>query len=102
MENVLPSNQRIYLDNSASTRVAPEVLAAMLPYFGDQFGNASSIHSFGQQAKAAMDKARREVGALITADFNEIVFVSGGTEADNLAIRGIAAAYQGKGNHIIT
>ncbi|KAF0247351.1 MAG: cysteine desulfurase [bacterium] len=100
IETHLPS--RVYLDNSASTKLAPEVLAAMLPYFTEQFGNASSIHSFGQQAKGAMDEARRQVATLIGADFNEIVFVSGGTEADNLAIRGIAENYRSKGNHIIT
>jgi cysteine desulfurase len=94
--------KRIYLDNSATTQTAAEVMAAMLPYFGEQFGNASSIHSFGQQAKAAIDRARRQVATLLNAEINEIVFVSGGTEADNLAIRGIAAGYRDKGNHIIT
>jgi cysteine desulfurase len=93
---------RVYLDNSASTKMAPEVLEAMLPYFSEQFGNSSSIHSFGQEAKGAMDDARRQVASLIGADFNEIVFVSGGTEADNLAIRGVAESYRSKGNHIIT
>ena len=99
-ENTLTS--RIYLDNSASTKLVTEVLEAMLPYFSEQFGNASSIHSFGQQAKAAMDDARQQVADLIDAQANEIVFLSGGTEADNLAIRGITSNYQGKGNHIIT
>lgn len=93
---------RVYLDNSASTKIAPEVLEAMLPYFTENFGNASSIHSFGQTAKSAMDEARRQVASLIGADFNEIIFVSGGTESDNLAIRGITESYRGKGNHIIT
>lgn len=101
MENS-PLSTRIYLDNSATTRVAPEVIAAMLPYFEQDFGNASSIHSFGQSAKAAMDKARRQVASLIKAEANEIVFVSGGTEADNLAIRGIAETQRDKGRHIIT
>ncbi|MBK7996576.1 MAG: cysteine desulfurase NifS [Blastocatellia bacterium] len=99
-ENTLTS--RVYLDNSASTKLAAEVLEAMLPYFSEQFGNASSIHRFGQQAKAAMDNARQQVADLIGAQANEIIFLSGGTEADNLAIRGITSNYQGKGNHIIT
>lgn len=99
-ENTLTS--RVYLDNSASTKLATEVLEAILPYFSEQFGNASSIHSFGQQAKAAMDNARQQVADLIGAQANEIIFLSGGTEADNLAIRGITSNYQGKGNHIIT
>lgn len=86
-ENTLTS--RVYLDNSASTKLAAEVLEAMLPYFSEQFGNASSIHRFGQQAKAAMDNARQQVADLIGAQANEIIFLSGGTEADNLAIRGI-------------
>jgi cysteine desulfurase len=95
-------NARIYLDNSATTKIAPEVLEAMLPFLTEEFGNASSLHSFGQQAKAAVDSARRQVAALLTAEPNEIIFVSGGTEANNLAIRGIMQAYAGKGNHIIT
>jgi cysteine desulfurase len=84
--------RRIYLDHSATTPVDPQVVAAMLPYLTEQFGNASSVHSFGQQARAAVDRARREVAALIGARANEIVFVSGGTEANNLAIRGITDA----------
>ncbi|MBL8150618.1 MAG: cysteine desulfurase NifS [Blastocatellia bacterium] len=99
---LLNNKKRIYFDNSATTAVASEVVEAMGPYFTDFFGNASSVHSFGQQAKAAMDKARRQVAALIGAEFNEIVFLSGGTEANNLAIRGITQAYQDKGRHIIT
>jgi cysteine desulfurase len=92
----------VYLDNSATTSTAPDVVAAMLPYFSEQMGNAQSVHSFGQRAKAALEQARRQVAALIGAAPTEIVFVSGGTEADNLAIRGIAEA-SGQGNgHIIT
>jgi len=94
--------RRIYLDNSATTPVAPEVLDAMLPYLTEKFGNASSIHHFGQEAKAAVDKARHQVAGLINARPNEIVFTSGGTEANNLAIRGLAQANSGGGRHIIT
>jgi cysteine desulfurase len=93
---------RVYLDNSATTAVTPEVIDAMLPYFGSEMGNAQSVHSFGQRAKAAIEKARRQVAALIAAEPSEIVFVSGGTEADNLAIRGIAEVHKESGRHIIT
>src|SRR6185503_9158415 len=93
---------KVYLDNSATTRMAPEAIEAMLPYFAEEMGNAQSTHSFGQRAKAAVERARREVAALINAAPSEIVFVAGGTEADNFAIRGIAEAHHERGNHIIT
>ncbi len=93
---------RVYLDNSATTAVAPEVISAMLPYFSEEMGNAQSVHSFGQRAKSSLERARRQVAALINAAPAEIVFVSGGTEADNFAIRGIASAHEQKGRHIIT
>ena len=80
----------------------PEVVAAMLPVFTEHFGNASSIHWFGQNAKVLIDDARQQVAKLINAETSEIVFVSGGTEADNFAIRGIAESQKGKGRHIIT
>ncbi len=80
----------------------PEVLAAMMPVFTEHFGNASSIHWFGQQAKALMDQARQRVARLVNAEASEIVLLSGGTEADNLAIRGIAESQKAKGRHIIT
>jgi cysteine desulfurase len=93
---------KVYLDNSATTAMAPEVIEAMLPYFSDEMGNAQSVHSFGQRAKAAVETARREVASLINAAASEIVFVSGGTEADNLALHGIAEAHREHGQHIIT
>lgn len=92
---------RVYLDNSSTTPVAPEVVEAMLPYLTEKHGNASSIHFFGQEARAAVDKARHQVAALINARPNEIVFTSGGTEADNFALLGLAEARSGSG-HIIT
>jgi cysteine desulfurase len=94
--------KRIYLDYAATTPAHPEVLKAMLPYFTDAFGNPSSIHSLGQEAKDAIEKARHQVAALIGAKSEEIVFTGSGTEADNLALKGVALANQGKGNHIIT
>ncbi len=94
--------KRIYLDNSASTRVDDEVVQAMLPYFTEIFGNASSTHQSGQRAKQAVEEARQQVALLLNADKTEITFLSGGTEADNLAIKGIAEAHQEKGRHLIT
>ncbi|MDY6907987.1 MAG: cysteine desulfurase NifS [Chloroflexota bacterium] len=94
--------KRIYLDYAATTPVHPEVLAAMTPYFSDAFGNPSSIHSLGQEAREAVAQAREGVAALIGAREEEIVFTSGGTEADNLALLGVARASEGKGNHIVT
>jgi cysteine desulfurase len=94
--------RRVYLDNSATTPVDGEVLAAMLPYFGEKFGNASSIHFYGQEARSAVDKARHEAAKLINARANEIVFLSGGTEANNLAVRGLCEANEAHGKHIIT
>ena len=94
--------RRIYLDNNATTRVDPQVLEVMLPYYGEVFGNPSSVHGFGQEAKAALDLARQQVAALLNAEPNEIVFTSGGTESDNLAIRGIIEATPGTSKHVIT
>lgn len=94
--------KQIYLDNSATTRVDNEVVQAMLPYFTEAFGNASSTHRWGQQAKQAIETARQQVAQLINAQPSEITFLSGGTEADNLAIKGIAAAHANAGKHIIT
>ena len=90
------------MDNHATTRIAPEVLEAMMPYLTTHFGNASSTHLFGTTAKDAVEKARHQVAELLGCSTEEIIFTSGATESDNLAIRGIAYACQEKGNHIIT
>ncbi len=90
--------RRIYLDNNATTPVLPEVLEAMRPYFGEHFGNASSIHHHGQETRAAVEQARDSVALLLGCRSTEIVFTSGGTESDNLAIAGLVSA----GDHIIT
>ncbi len=93
--------ERVYLDNSATTPVAPEVLEAMLPYFGDEYGNPSSLHTPGQTARRAIDRAREEIAATLGAAPREIVFTAGATEADNLAIKGLAFA-RPKKRHLIT
>lgn len=92
----------IYLDHNATTPLAPEVLEAMLPVLREHFGNPSSIHSHGRFARVRMDEAREQVADLIHAHPGEIVFTSGGTESDNLAVQGAAFALQDKGRHIIT
>jgi cysteine desulfurase len=90
--------RRVYLDNNATTPVLPEVLEAMRPYFGERFGNASSIHHHGQDTRAAVEHARQSVAALLGCRASEIVFTSGGTEADNLAIFGVVRS----GDHVVT
>jgi len=94
--------RRVYLDNSATTPIDPDVLEAMMPYLTDKFGNASSIHFFGQETRGAVDKARHQAAELLNARQNEIVFTSGGTESNNLAIRGLIEANEKHGRHIIT
>ena len=94
--------RRVYLDNSATTPVDKEIFDAMIPFLTDKFGNASSIHFFGQEARAAVDRARHQVAELINSRPNEIVFTSGGTEANNLAVRGLMEASDKYGKHIIT
>jgi cysteine desulfurase len=94
--------RRVYLDNSATTPIDREVVEAMLPFLTEKFGNASSIHFFGQEARAAVDKARHQVAEIINSRPNEIVFTSGGTEANNLAIRGLLEANEKYGKHIVT
>ncbi|HYE13899.1 MAG TPA: cysteine desulfurase family protein [Pyrinomonadaceae bacterium] len=94
--------RRVYLDHSATTPVDRRVVEAMLPYLTERFGNPSSVHFYGQEARSAVDRARREVAALVNARPNEIVFLSGGTEANNLALRGVAEMAAEHGRHIIT
>jgi cysteine desulfurase len=97
-----PYMKRIYLDHNATTPITPEVLAAMLPYLTGEFGNASSIHAFGQNAREAVEQARSSVAALIGARAADIMFTSGGTESNNHAILGAVAAAPGKKKHVIT
>jgi cysteine desulfurase len=94
--------RKVYLDHNATTPVHPEVLEAMLPYYKEKFGNASSIHVFGREAKVALEESREKVAELIHASSQEIYFTSGGTESDNLAVKGTAFANRKKGSHIIT
>ena len=94
-------NQRIYLDNAATTQVDERVVLSMLPYHSIEFGNASSLHSYGTHAKEVLDRSRRKLAAFIGAEPEEIIFTSGGTESNNLAVKGIAFANRSKGNHII-
>jgi len=94
--------KKIYLDHAATTPTDPEVVAAMLPYFTRAYGNPSSIHSLGQEARLAVEEARGQVAALVGAHTDEIIFTGSGTEADNLALIGTARANQHRGNHIIT
>lgn len=96
--------REVYLDNSATTRVDPKVTDAMLPYFSEKYGNPNSLHKYGREARAAVDKARAQVASLISAEPTDIIFTGAGSEADNLAIKGAAWALKekGKGKHIIT
>ena len=92
--------RRVYLDHNASTPVHPDVLAAMLPYFSERFGNASSIHGFGREARDGIDTAREAIAGFLGVTPEEIVFTSGGTESDNLAVKGVAGARPG--GHVVT
>jgi cysteine desulfurase len=95
--------KKVYLDNNATTRMKEEVLDAMLPFYKDVYGNASSIHQFGRPARKAIDEARVHVAELLGASgTEEVIFTSGGTESDNMAIKGVAHALKAKGDHIIT
>lgn len=93
---------KIYMDNAATTPVRPDVLSVMLPYFTEFYGNASSIYNIAKESKRAIDKARNQVAEGIGATSNEIYFTAGGSESDNMALRGVAESLKKKGNHIIT
>ncbi len=92
----------VYLDNHATTRTDPRVVSAMLPYFTEVYGNAASVHRFGERAEEAVDRARAQVASAIGAEAREVIFTSGATEANNLAIKGSADYLRRKGNHLVT
>ena len=98
----MPADTRIYVDHGATTPTDPRVVEAMLPFLTEKFGNASSVHQFGQEARAAVDQAREVIASAIGATPQEIVFTSGATEADNFAVLGAAWANETRGRHIIT
>ncbi len=93
--------RKVYMDNTASTPVLPEVKEAMLPFLGEVFGNPQSLHDWGDQARMAMDEAREKVAGLIGANAEDTIFTSGGTESNNLAVKGLAMARQGQGKHVV-
>src|SRR2546422_6899276 len=93
----------IYMDNNSTTRVDPRVLEAMLPFFSEDYGNAASrTHAFGCKTAEAVETAREQIAGLIGADPKEIIFTSGATESNNLALKGVAGMYRQSGNHIVT
>jgi cysteine desulfurase len=95
------TQDRLYLDHNATTPVDPEVVEAMLPYLSNSFGNASSVHGFGREAKVALEQAREQIAAFINCEPAELYFTSGGTESDNLAVLGTAYQFKGKRNHLV-
>jgi cysteine desulfurase len=94
-------HKEIYLDHAATTPVDPQVLEAMLPYFTEEYGNAESLHTKGQNSRMAVDKSREIVAKVLHCQSTEIIFTSGGTESNNLAILGVAHANEKKGRHLI-
>jgi cysteine desulfurase len=101
-EGIILSNKLIYLDNAATTKVAPEVFEAMKPYFTEYYGNPSAIYSFADETKKVVDEARSTIAGVIGAKSEEIYFTGGGSESDNWALKATAEAYANKGKHIIT
>ncbi len=96
------NSEPIYLDYAATTPLDPRVLEAIMPYLTEKFGNPNSIHAYGREARRAVDEAREKIAQLLNCQPSEIIFTSGGTESDNLALRGVAESYRHKGNHIVT
>ncbi len=94
--------RKVYMDNAATTSLAPQVLEQMMPYLTTTYGNPSSVHAFGREAKTGLDKARQQVAKALNAETDEIIFTGCGTESDNTVLLGVAAKYKSKGNHIIT
>ena len=94
--------RRVYLDNAATTPMRQEALEEMVAVYRDCFGNSASVHSFGREARRCLERARAEVAGALGADPEEILFTSGGTESDNLAIKGVARALRERGRHIVT
>ncbi|MEE9323494.1 MAG: aminotransferase class V-fold PLP-dependent enzyme, partial [Candidatus Aenigmarchaeota archaeon] len=95
-------SKEIYLDNGATTKIDPKVLKAMMPYLTDKYGNASSTHTFGQDSKNVLERARKVIAKSVNASSDEIIFTSGGTESNNFVVKGVAFANRERGNHIIT
>src|SRR4029079_7193229 len=98
----ISSQQIVYMDNHATTRVDPRVVEAMLPYFDTEYGNPHSVHAAGHEARDTIDSARQSIAKAIGADATEIVFTSGATESNNLAIRGVAERERRRGNHLVS
>jgi cysteine desulfurase len=96
------SQKLVYMDNHATTRVDPRVVAAMLPFFDESYGNPHSVHAAGHEARDAVDAARNSIAAALGADAAEIVFTSGATESNNLAIRGVAERDRRRGSHLVS